>query len=224
MKGTEGIAFSYRTRLGGLSVVEGYAFGEEGWNVKKRYYTAYGSNLYIHQMISRCPNARLVGTANLEDWRLVYRKSKTGYYATIEPAEDFTVPVAVWEMTEADEAMLDRYEGVPFYYHKVELMLDIKGIKSGKYRRRRTFAYVMRMDAPIGVPTYRYMRTCINGYRQFGFDCSILDEAYDYSEQMMLDEKAACRKTPFSQAMEKWKIGCGSGFFPRTVTFERSEK
>ena len=71
-------------------------------NGKKRYYIAYGSNLNTQQMRFRCPNAVVMGTAELKDWRLVFKGSKTGSYLTIEQAEGYTVPVAVWEVNEVD--------------------------------------------------------------------------------------------------------------------------
>ena len=35
----------------------------------KRYYLAYGSNLYTPQMRYRCPSARLMGTAVIENYK-----------------------------------------------------------------------------------------------------------------------------------------------------------
>ena len=84
--------------------------------MQKRYYIAYGSNLNIRQMRWRCPDARIIGTAELEDWRLLFRGSKTGSYLTIEEAQGHRVPVAVWEVSPEDEEALDRYGyyGHPF--------------------------------------------------------------------------------------------------------------
>ena len=50
----------------------------------KKYYLAYGSNLNVHQMKYRCPTARIVGTAVIRDYELLYKGSKTGSYLTIE--------------------------------------------------------------------------------------------------------------------------------------------
>ena len=50
----------------------------------KKYYLAYGSNLNIPQMQYRCPEARIVGTAVIEGYRLLFNGSKTGSYLTIE--------------------------------------------------------------------------------------------------------------------------------------------
>ena len=53
---------------------------------KKRYYIAYGSNLNVKQMIFRCPGARVIGTAKLEGYRLMFKGSRSGSYLTVEPA------------------------------------------------------------------------------------------------------------------------------------------
>ena len=69
----------------------------------KRYYIAYGSNLNVQQMRWRCPGARIIGTSELQDYRLLFKGSKTGSYLTVEPKKGCTVPVAVWEVTDQDE-------------------------------------------------------------------------------------------------------------------------
>ena len=109
----------------------------------KRYYIAYGSNLNVYQMRYRCPNARIIGTAVMPNYELLFKGSKTGSYLTIEPKEGSNVPVAVWETTAEDEFALDRYEGYPTFYYKKELMLPIKGIKTGKVRNRKVYVYMM---------------------------------------------------------------------------------
>ena len=65
-----------------------------------RYYLAYGSNLNLAQMQCRCPDAHVAGTAELPGWRLMYKGSGSGNYLTIERAEGYTVPVAVWAVSE----------------------------------------------------------------------------------------------------------------------------
>ena len=64
----------------------------------KRFYLAYGSNLNIPQMQRRCPTAKIVGVAEIEDYELLFKGSKTGSYLTIEPKKGAMVPVAVWEI------------------------------------------------------------------------------------------------------------------------------
>ena len=145
--------------------------------MEKRYYIAYGSNLNIRQMRTRCPGARIIGTSVIEDYRLLFKGSHSGSYLTIEPQEGSSVPVAAWEVTEENEKALDRYEGFPTFYYKKEMVLPIKGIRSGKVRRRKVFVYIMHEDRPIGIPSHFYMRTCLEGYDAFHFDRNILIDA-----------------------------------------------
>ena len=140
-------------------------------------YLAYGSNLNIPQMLRRCPDARVIGTAVIPGYRLLFKGSRTGSYLTIEPVEGYSVPVAVWEVSEADEAALDRYEGFPLFYYKAEMTLPIHGIRSGKVRTRSAFIYIMHEDRKLGLPSMLYWRVCQEGYLDFGFDQNRLREA-----------------------------------------------
>ena len=151
----------------------------------KRYYIAYGSNLNVQQMRWRCPGARIIGTSELQDYRLLFKGSKTGSYLTVEPEKGCTVPVAVWEVTDQDELALDRYEGYPSFYYKTEMTLDVKGIRTGKLRHRRAFVYIMREERPYGIPTSSYLSICGQGYRFFGFPVDKLLEAHRYSRERM---------------------------------------
>ena len=144
----------------------------------KRYYIAYGSNLNVRQMRMRCPSARIIGTASLKDYELLFKGSQTGSYLTVEKKLGSTVPVAVWEVTAQDEKALDRYEGFPSFYYKKELTLPIKGIRTGKVRNRRVFVYIMHEERSIGIPSIPYMQTCLEGYDDFGFNRQPLIEAY----------------------------------------------
>ena len=58
---------------------------------EKKYYIAYGSNLSVEQMAQRCPDARIVGQAVLEDWELAFHGC-----ATILPNKGKNTPVLVW--------------------------------------------------------------------------------------------------------------------------------
>ena len=51
--------------------------------MKEKLYLAYGSNLNIVQMIIRCPDAKFYGTAEIKDYELLFKGSKTGAYLTI---------------------------------------------------------------------------------------------------------------------------------------------
>jgi gamma-glutamylcyclotransferase (GGCT)/AIG2-like uncharacterized protein YtfP len=151
--------------------------------MSSKYYIAYGSNLNLRQMRYRCPSARVVGTAFLEGWELLFKGSKTGSYLTIEPKKGSRVPVAVFEVNETDEQSLDRYEGYPTFYYKKDMKIRFTGIVTGKSRVRNAFVYIMHEDRQLGEPTNFYMRTCMEGYYNFGFDYEYLLQAYEFSKE-----------------------------------------
>ena len=134
-------------------------------------------------MALRCPTAKAVGTAVIKDYELLFKGSKTGSYLTIEPKCGAEVPVAVWAVEPKDEFSLDRYEGYPTFYYKTELELPVTFIKSGKTEVGTAFVYIMHENRPIGLPSGNYVRTCLEGYRSFGFDERILLRALDSSRR-----------------------------------------
>ena len=144
---------------------------------KKKYYIAYGSNLNIRQMRFRCPGAKPIGISAIPDYELLFKGSKTGAYLTIEPKDGGLVPVAVWEVTADDEKHLDIYEGYPNFYYKKEVRLPVK-LASGKTKKLTAFVYIMHEERSLGIPSLAYIRTCKEGYRNFGFDVKYLDRAY----------------------------------------------
>ena len=116
-------------------------------------------------------------SATLKGWELLFKKSKTGAYLTIEENPDCTVPAVIWSVSADDEAVLDRCEGFPMYYYKRKLKVQYKGIATGRLRTVKGFAYIMPEEREYGIPSERYMDICITGYRTFEFDRRPLYEA-----------------------------------------------
>ncbi len=137
----------------------------------KNIYIAYGSNLNLAQMADRCPTARVVGATTMNDSRLLFRGPHGGAVATVEPFKGGSVPVLVWEITEADEAALDRYEGWPYLYRKetVKVKLNGKAVKA--------MVYIMNEGRPLGQPSSYYYSIIFEGYKAAGFDIEILRQA-----------------------------------------------
>ena len=148
-----------------------------------RYYLAYGSNIESAQMLKRCPSAELVGTTMLKDWRLMFKKSGSGYYLTIEEAKGKSLPAVIWKVSPEGEKMLDRYEGFPRHYYKKDVYVDIQPVDGSKSRPGKAFIYVLPSDREFGWPREEYMDRCQRGYTEFGFDRDILWEAFRYSDQ-----------------------------------------
>lgn len=70
---------------------------------------AYGSNMDIAQMKSRCPSASMVSKATLKKYRFIINGHGV---ATIVTDSSGIVYGVLWEMTPEDENNLDGYEGV----------------------------------------------------------------------------------------------------------------
>ena len=141
----------------------------------EKYYIAYGSNMDEGQMVYRCPTAQLLGRTELEDYRLLFKGSKTGAYATIEPEEGSRVPVLVWTIEKEDEKRLDRYEGYQVFYYKKDLEIDLAG------KRVTAMAYIMDESREYGEPSEGYYGVLERAYRKYGFPMEILTEAYKIS-------------------------------------------
>ena len=92
--------------------------------MKKKIYVAYGSNMDLTQMAHRCPQAEFMGKGTMKDWRLLFKGSQTGSYATIERMRGYTVPVLLWQISKADEGRLDIYEGFPDFYYKQRVEVE----------------------------------------------------------------------------------------------------
>lgn len=143
---------------------------------------AYGSNLSEARMKGRCPDAEVFGTSLIQGYRLLFKRSGTGAYATIEQDANCEVPVVVYRMTAEDEARLDRYEGYPRYYRKQEFLLPIWCLNGRKRKyRRNCIAYIMREERLLGEPTTAYFSILDQGYERWGFDRVWLEKALEDS-------------------------------------------
>ena len=146
------------------------------------YVIAYGSNLSETRMKGRCPSAEVYGTSLIHGYRLLFKQSCTGAYATIEQDANCIVPVVVYRMEPMDEARLDRFEGFPKYYRKQEFLLPVWCL-NGKKRKNRCscIAYIMREHRILGGPEADYFSLLDRGYARWGFDREILFKALDDS-------------------------------------------
>lgn len=144
---------------------------------KKRYYIAYGSNLSVAQMAHRTPDAKIVGTAVLKGWQLLFRQ-----FATIRENPDYETPVLVWDISEQDEKNLDKYEGYPNFYYKRELPVTVTPLGGGKPMRLTAMVYIMTgCQRKTVLPSDGYYNILDAGYEMFGFDKAILRQALNNS-------------------------------------------
>ena len=135
-------------------------------------YIAYGSNMDLEQMAYRCPDATLLGTGMVHGYQLLFKGSGTGSYATIEPKRGAIVPVYIWEISDADEERLDRYEGYPVFYYKTELEYEDENGDP-----QTGMVYIMHEDRELGLPTRDYYDILADAYDEQGWDKEILHDA-----------------------------------------------
>ena len=153
----------------------------------EKFYIAYGSNLNMDQMRFRCPHATPVGTSVLKDYQLLFKGHRDGRFGvlTVEPRKGRRVPVGIWLVDDHDEHQLDIYEGYPRLYDKEWMDLRVVPLR-GKKKAFDVSAMVYRMTPGhhLALPTDSYFDTCEQGYRDFGFDRSVLNKAWADSFSM----------------------------------------
>jgi gamma-glutamylcyclotransferase (GGCT)/AIG2-like uncharacterized protein YtfP len=127
-------------------------------------YIAYGSNMSLEQMKHRCPTARLIGTGYLPKHRLEFY-----LHATVEPDPRMRkgVPVAVFEISDSDEAALDFYEGYPNYYRKESCTVNMR---DGS--QIEGMIYIMNLHR-VSPPAVRYYNGIADAYIDLGFGSDI---------------------------------------------------
>ena len=128
-------------------------------------------------MAERCPTARPVGPAVLEDYQLLFRGGHGGSVATVEPLKGKSAPCLLWEITQADEVALDRYEGFPYLYRK-----EMVKVRLGK-KKVETMVYIMNEGRPLGTPSCYYYSVILDGYKSADFDIAILKQAVEDSKE-----------------------------------------
>jgi gamma-glutamylcyclotransferase (GGCT)/AIG2-like uncharacterized protein YtfP len=156
-------------------------------NIKKHtpiFYIAYGSNMWKQQMEMRCPDAQLITTGEIDGYRLLFKGSLTGSYATIEPEDGHKVPVYIWAITADDERALDRYEGFPTFYYKTNI--PVKLHKDG--RIVHGMVYIMHEERHLGIPSGKYFNNIRAIYESHKWDTEILWDALDKSTDHIKSE------------------------------------
>lgn len=133
-------------------------------NEKRKDYFAYGSNMDTVQMLERCPNAQLCGTAVLSDYK--FALDEVGY-ATVIPCRGAAVPGVLWRINAEDEKALDRCEGVHLgCYKKETLTVSPKGCAS----KLPVLVYTSLRGENRGRRKDNYIERIVTAAAHFGFD------------------------------------------------------
>ena len=139
-------------------------------------YAAYGSNMDPAQMRQRCPSSPFSGTGWIPGWRLTFGAEDVGWegaLATLVPDEGAGgsgVFVALYDLTAADEAALDAWEGADHgLYRKVRLRVHTLA--------GDVVAYAYALDAfEGGLPSARYLGAIADAAEAAGAPADYLTE------------------------------------------------
>ncbi|KAF2264015.1 hypothetical protein CC78DRAFT_252220 [Lojkania enalia] len=158
-------------------------------------YFGYGSNLWLEQMKMRCPTSTYLGVARLHGYRWII--NTRGYANIVEilhkeieienenennissspaPNNKYRNVVfgLVYALTDTDERVLDRNEGVPYAYTKEILTCDFwssKGdgkavdVSGDPTRREKILVYIDRVRTGKSMPREEYVYRMNRGIR-----------------------------------------------------------
>ncbi|MBI3789487.1 MAG: gamma-glutamylcyclotransferase [Gemmatimonadetes bacterium] len=103
----------------------------------RTFYFAYGSNMDVAAMATRCPGARVVGPARLGSHGFLVNRN---HHGTVMPAAGKAVHGLLWSITDDDQRALDEYEGVAialYRRHQVRVTLhDGREVEALTYMAR----------------------------------------------------------------------------------------
>ena len=139
--------------------------------MSNRVFAAYGVGVNRGEMAKHCPTAKLIGTAELKNYRLAFRGSRAGALVTIEKAKGSIVPALLWEISTQDEAALERWFGVPELYRKATIKVRRDGALVD------ALIFILISGKPQNKPSAFYYSILLEGYKAAGFDTEILKAA-----------------------------------------------
>ncbi len=129
------------------------------------WYFAYGSNMNRAQMLSRAGQILEEEVARLENYELVFNKKARGGSATanIRPAPGKTVHGVLYKIPESAYRNLDRFEGVPEHYRRIEVLAT-----NGAGKKIAAQAYIATKVEKGLRPAPHYLQVILDGAKEHG--------------------------------------------------------
>ena len=130
------------------------------------YYFAYASNLSRKQMSERCPDAQPKFVATLPNYKLIFAgwsRKWHGGVASIKPFRGERVIGAIYELSERGLRQLDKYEGYPDIYTRVNVI-----VTDGFGNRMEAVTYIKVEQSEETQPSKEYLAIIQQGYRDWG--------------------------------------------------------
>ena len=157
---------------------------------------SFGSNLDTSQMLRRCPDADILGTAVVPGWRLAfggYSASRDGAVATMERGGDKSRCYGVVAaLHDADLIRMDACEGAG--YERV--LVDVRP-RSGALADGGSIVtvqtYLLR-DARPWLPAPAYVGQIATAYTAWGFDAAYLSAAVTRAVRGVQADRTAAQR------------------------------
>ena len=130
------------------------------------YYFAYGANLSKKQMEEHCPDSRPMFVVTLPNYKLVFvgwSRQWRGGVATIQPFREEKVLGAIYEVSERDLRRLDKYEGHPDIYTRVNVT-----VTNEFGNRIEAVTYIKVGQLEETPPSRVYLSAIQQGYKDWG--------------------------------------------------------
>ena len=144
-------------------------------------YFSYGMNTNLGSMAMRCPKARSLGAAVLPHYAFEFKS-----FATVTPKMDAETHGVLWEITPECEKALDRLEGYPLYYGKINVWVEHEG------EMVPCMTYLMYPEEELNYPSQSYVTMLEEGYSQHGISTDQINQALmtlDYHYDLTKENK-----------------------------------
>lgn len=129
-------------------------------------YFSYGMNTNLNSMRMRCPEAKSLGAAVLPHYEFEFKT-----YATVSPKMEAETHGVLWEITDECEKSLDRLEGYPVFYGKINVWVEHEG------ELVPCMTYLMYPDEESNYPSENYIRMLEEGYTSHGVSLDQINRA-----------------------------------------------
>ena len=146
-------------------------------------YFAYGSNMDVQQMAVRCPDATVVGIAQLPGHKFLIN---THGVATVIPAKKQDAHGVLWEVSKRDEASLDRYEGVKSGLYRKAMVRVL--MKNGT--EAHALIYLANDEQP-GAPCLGYLERVVAAAKYHGLSWGTGDR--EFAKRGEAGQNTPCR-------------------------------
>ena len=137
------------------------------------WYFAYASNMNRAQMRSRAGQIFEEQPVRLENYEMLFNKKARGGSATanIRPAPGRTVFGVLYKIPEAAFRNLDRFEGVPEHYRRIEV-----NVTDGAGRKIAAQAYIATKVEKGLRPAPHYLQVILDGAGEHGLPAEYIGE------------------------------------------------